>query len=102
MKTKDIKIELDHVYQDQALSLSEVYYWKRMFVLGRTDRNNLPSPGRTPDEGIDSSIHLVLEKNLRTTAYQIALKLGIAVSTFTSHLTENLSFNWLHLLVSTL
>ena len=97
MKTKDIKTELDQVYQDQALSLSEVYYWKRMFVLGRADLNNIPSPGRTPDEGIDSSILLVLEKNPRATAHQIASKLGIAVSTVTSHLTENLGFKWLHL-----
>ena len=81
MKTKEIKTEPDQVYQDQTLSFPEVYYWKRMFAFGRADLNNIPNPGRTLDEGIDSSILLVLEKNPRTTAHQIVSKLGIAVST---------------------
>ena len=87
-KTKDIKAELDQVYKEQALSISQVYYW--MFILGREDLNNESSPGRTPDEGIDSSILLVLEKDPRATAHNIAHKLGLAVSTVTFHLTQNL------------
>lgn len=96
-KTKDIKAELDQVYKEQALSLSQVYYWRRMFILGREDLNNESSPGRAPDEGIDSSILLVLEKDPRATAHKIAHKLGIAVSTVTLHLTQNLGFHWFHL-----
>lgn len=36
-KTKDIKVELDEIYQDGVFSLSQVYFGKRQFRQGRED-----------------------------------------------------------------
>ena len=96
-KTKDIKAELGQVYKEQALSLSQVYYWRRMFILCREDLNNESSPGRAPAyEQFYELLLLDLFQVPREMTNQF-LHLGLAVSTITLHLTQNFGAHCFHL-----
>lgn len=45
-KNDQIKNELDEVYKEDALSLSTIKYWTKMFKLGRTNLENEIKSGR--------------------------------------------------------
>lgn len=94
-KTKDMKAELDEVYQDGSLSLSQFYFWTRQFLPGREDLNDEHRSGRPPDDGLDAAILCMLKDNQHATAHKMPHKLGVDPSTITRHLNNYIGMRWL-------
>ena len=92
-----IKNELDKVYKENALSLSAIKYWTKMFKLGRTNLENENKSGRPQEIFISEIVIRLLEKDSYTTAHQIAKRLKISVDTVIRTLNEDLSYNYRHL-----
>jgi histone-lysine N-methyltransferase SETMAR len=97
LPTKEIFLLLGEKYGEDALSLSQVYYWTREFRLGRRDVSDAPRSGRPPDEGIPWAIHSVLQADPLVSARAIARTLKLSVSTVLRHLTDNFQMKYRHL-----
>lgn len=96
-KNDQIKNELDEVYKEDALSLSAIKYWTKMFKLGRTNLENEIKSGRPQEIFISEIVIRLLEKDPYTTAHQIAKRLKISVDTVIRTLCEDLGYNYRHL-----
>lgn len=64
---------------------------------GRTNLSNQLSPGRPIDYGYDDAILNILNEDPFASARMIAKKLGLAVSTVTSHLKNNMNMKNIYL-----
>jgi histone-lysine N-methyltransferase SETMAR len=81
------RILKDH-YKRDAPSLSTVQYWVRHVKCGRTDLNNIESPGRTPDEGLAHAILRKHEEDPRCSVTDIGHALNIAPATAWHYLRD--------------
>ena len=70
-----IKNELDKVYKGNALSLSTIKYWTKMFKLGRTNLENETKSGRPQEIFISDIVALLLVKDPYIKAHQIVKRL---------------------------
>ena len=82
-----IKIELDDVYQDNALSLSTVKYWTKEFKQRSANLEN-EQWTRKPQ---------LIKKNPYIIAHNISKKLRILIHTVIQALTDELGYNYSHL-----
>lgn len=97
LKTKDIILELQETYHEEAFSKTTVYYWINEIKLGRTDFNNIPSPGRPVDSYIDEFILKELDANPHISAHSLAKKLKISKTMVLDHLHKSLGMKNVHL-----
>jgi hypothetical protein len=77
----------DH-YVEDALSRTQADFWINDIKRGRTDLNNISSPGREPDEGPPGVIAAKLDADAHLSARKLAQSLRIAGSTTRHYLTE--------------
>jgi histone-lysine N-methyltransferase SETMAR len=97
VKTPEILARLRQHYGDRVFSQSTVYRWVRAAKLGRRDLSNIPSPGRTPDEGLRAAVARRHEKDPHLSARQIAKSLGVGHATVCRCLSDGLGLKCLHL-----
>ena len=97
LKTKDIILELQQTYKDDAYSKTTVYYWVNEIKLGRIDLNNIPSPGRPVDSFIDQFILKELDVNPRISARSLAKKAKVSKTMIIDHLHNSLGMKNVHL-----
>ena len=90
-KNDQIKNE---VYKEDALSISAIKYWTKMFKLGRTNLENEIKSGRPQEIFISEIVIRLLEKDPYTTAHQIAKRLKISVDTVIKTMSEDLGYNY--------
>jgi hypothetical protein len=85
-KPLQIHRALQEHYGQEALSQAAVYYWIAQLKTGRIDLHNIPSPGRTPDEGIAPAVERAHREDPLLSATAIAGKLKIDVKTVIHYL----------------
>jgi hypothetical protein len=87
---------LRNYYGEDALSNADLFCINKR-KCGRTDFNNIASPGREPDEGLADIIAAKLDTNPHLSARRLAQSLRIAASTVCRYLTEVLGMECRHL-----
>jgi hypothetical protein len=86
----------DH-YGEDALSRTQICFWINEIKRGKTDLNNIASPGRELDEAIAGVIAAKLDADPHLSAPKLAQSLRIAASTGCRYFTEVLGMNCRHL-----
>jgi hypothetical protein len=77
----------DH-YKEDALSRRQIHFWINEIKRGRTDLNNIASPGREWDAGLTGVIAAKLDADPHLSARKLTQPLRIAVSMVYRYLTE--------------
>jgi hypothetical protein len=86
----------DH-YGEDALSRTQTYFGINEIKRGRTDLNNIASPGREPREDLAGAIFAKLNADPHLAARKLAKSLRIAASTVCRDLKEVLGMKCRHL-----
>jgi hypothetical protein len=68
----------DH-YGEDALSRTQIYFWINEIKRGRTDINNIASPGREPNEGLAGVIAAKLDADPNLSAQSSASLCGLGL-----------------------
>ena len=93
---KEIKTELDDVYEDSSPSLATIYNWCNEFRRGRDSVLDEPRSGRPRDassqENIDLVEHIVL-RDRRLKLKEIAAESGLSKSTVHRIISMGLGMN---------
>jgi histone-lysine N-methyltransferase SETMAR len=89
--------EIREHYGDEALSITQIYYWLRKVRLGETDLSDRGHPGRTPDESLAAVIAAKHERDRHLSARKLAKSLGISPTTVCHYFTDVLGLKLRHM-----